>query len=153
MNKNTGKSRQDGPALSGPEFLDAHQQAGGAERVWGIAELAAEFGVSARTLRFYEAEGLLAPRRVGRSRIYTRRDRARLALVLRAKSLGSSLDEVRRYLDLYGQRGEGRRQQLEFVVERTAAAIAELTRKQARLEETLAELRLIHASCLRQLRK
>lgn len=132
------------------DFIDAHRKEPGGE-VYGIAELSEEFGVTARALRFYESKGLLAPQRVGSTRIYSRRDRARLALILRAKALGSSLDEIKHYLDLYGQHGEGRRKQLEYVVKRTASAIALLEAKKAQLEATIAELRIIHATSKKQL--
>ncbi len=122
-----------------------------AEDLLGIAELADEFGVSARALRFYEAKQLLSPKRVNGARIYTRRDRARLALILLAKALGSTLAEIRQYLDMYGDHGEGRAKQLRYVVERTDAAISELEQKRVQLELSLGELRAINAACKRQL--
>ena len=75
--------------------------------------------------------------------VYGRRERARLQLILRAKSLGLSLREIKRYLDLYGERGEGRSKQLEMVVQRTGEMIAELEAKRAEIDKTLAELRHI----------
>lgn len=120
-------------------------------QLFGIADLCTEFGISARTLRFYETKGLLEPRRVNGARIYTRRDRARLALILRAKALGTPLAEIRHYLDLYGDHGEGRTRQLQYVVGRTDEAIRELEVKRQHIEATLAELRLINANCKRQL--
>ena len=119
--------------------------------MFGIAELCTEFGITLRALRFYEDKGLLAPRRVNGARVYTRRDRARLALILRAKDIGSPLSEIKRYLDLYGDHGEGRSQQLSYVIDRTDTAIAELEQKRAQIDETLAELRVINASCRRHL--
>ncbi|HRD85438.1 MAG TPA: MerR family transcriptional regulator, partial [Rubrivivax sp.] len=62
-----------------------------AGELFGIAELCSEFGITLRTIRFYEDKGLLAPRRVNGARVYTRRDRARLALILRSKAIGASL--------------------------------------------------------------
>ncbi|NRF68287.1 MerR family DNA-binding transcriptional regulator [Aquincola sp. S2] len=109
-----------------------------------MTELCREFGISARAIRFYEDKGLLLPRRINGTRVYTRRDRARLALILRAKGLGSSLSEIKHYLDLYGTHGEGRTQQLKYVRDRTDAAIAELERKRTAIDATLAELRLIN---------
>ena len=85
------------------------------------------------------------------ARVYTRRDRARLALILRAKAIGSQLSEIKRYLDLYGDHGEGRSQQLSYVIDRTDTAITELEKKRAQIDETLAELRVINASCKRHL--
>ena len=100
-----------------------------AGELFGITELCREFGITLRTIRFYEDKGLLSPRRINGTRVYTRRDRARLALILRSKAIGAPLAEIKHYLDLYGAHGEGRVQQLKFVVERTDAAIAELETK------------------------
>ena len=130
--------------------VDSHRDEGNAE-LFGITELCKEFGITLRALRFYEDKGLLAPRRVNGARVYTRRDRARLALILRAKDIGSPLSEIKRYLDLYGDHGEGRAQQLKYVIDRTDTAIAELEQKRAQIDETLAELRVINASCRRHL--
>ncbi|MBK6864324.1 MAG: MerR family DNA-binding transcriptional regulator [Ideonella sp.] len=132
------------------DFVDAHRSDESAE-LYGITELCREFGISLRALRFYEDKGLLAPRRVNGARVYTRGDRARLTLILRAKAIGSPLAEIKRYLDLYGQRGEGRAQQLDFVVRRTGEAIAALEKKRAQIDETLAELRLINTATREQL--
>jgi DNA-binding transcriptional MerR regulator len=104
-----------------------------------------------RAIRFYEDKGLLTPRRVNGARVYTQRDRARLKLILRAKAIGSSLDEIKQYLDLYGNHGEGRSKQLQYTLERTDAAIAELEQKRAHIEATLAELRVINDTVRRQL--
>lgn len=131
-------------------FVDSHRGGGTAE-LYGITELCKEFGITLRALRFYEDKGLLAPRRVNGARVYTRSDRARLTLILRAKAIGSPLAEIKRYLDLYGDHGEGRKQQLDYVIARTDTAIAELEAKRSRIDETLAELQLINASCRRQL--
>ena len=131
-------------------FVDSHREEGTTE-LFGITELCREFGITLRALRFYEDKGLLAPRRINGARVYTRRDRARLALILRAKAIGSPLSEIKRYLDLYGVQGEGRSQQLSYVIERTDSEIAELEKKRAQIDETLAELRVINASCRKQL--
>jgi DNA-binding transcriptional MerR regulator len=130
--------------------LDSHREDDHAE-LFGITELCKEFGVTLRTLRFYEDKGLLAPRRINGARIYTRRDRARLALILRAKSIGSSLADIKRYLDLYGSHGEGRAQQLHYVIERTDREIAELEKKREQIDTLLAELRLINSTCKKQI--
>lgn len=142
----TPKSEQD----QARAFLDAHRE-GDTDEVYGITDLVNELGVTARAIRLYEEKGLLTPRRVGTARIFGKRDRARLVLILRAKALGSSLEDIKHYLDLYGQHGEGRKQQLEYVVKKTRDAMAELTQKRRQLDETLAELQLIHDSCERQL--
>ncbi len=123
------------------------------DRLYGIAELASEFGITARAIRFYEAKDLLSPPRVNGGRVYTKRERARLKLILRAKSIGFSLAEVKQFLDLYGDRGEGRPQQVAFVAQRSGALIAELEQKQADVSKTLQELREIHRQCLRYLKE
>jgi DNA-binding transcriptional MerR regulator len=112
--------------------------------LFGIAQLCAEYGITLRTIRFYEDKGLLSPRRINGTRVYTRKDRARLALILRSKSIGASLEEIKHYLDMYGAHGEGRVQQLKYVLERTDAAIAELEQRRAHIDATLAELRVIN---------
>jgi DNA-binding transcriptional MerR regulator len=127
-------------------FVDSHRDEGATE-LFGITELCREFGISLRALRFYEDKGLIAPRRINGARVYTRRDRARLSLILRAKAIGSPLAEIKRYLDLYGDQGEGRAQQLHYVIERTDQEIAELEKKRAHIDATLAELRVINATC------
>lgn len=131
-------------------FVDSHRDEGATE-LFGITELCNEFGITLRALRFYEDKGLLAPRRVNGARVYTRRDRARLTLILRAKAIGSPLSEIKRYLDLYGDHGEGHAQQLRYVISRTDATMAELEQKRAQIDETLAELRVINASCRQRL--
>lgn len=124
--------------------VQAHREGGDGE-LFGISELCAEFGITLRSVRFYEDKGLLTPRRVGGTRVYSRRDRARLALILRSKAIGASLDEIHHFLELYGDHGEGRVQQLQFVLERTDSTIAELEVKRAQIDATLAELRVINA--------
>ena len=124
-----------------------------AGQLFGITELCQEFGISPRALRFYEDKGLLAPRRVNGTRVYTRRDRARLSLILRAKAIGSSLAEIKHYLDLYGTHGEGRAVQMKYVLDRTNKAIAELEQKRAHIDASLAELRIINATVKRGLGK
>ena len=87
------------------------------ERTFRIGDLAREFGVSLRTLRFYEDRGLLQPERQGTTRLYSRRDRMRLRLVLLAKLLGFSLTEAKQIIDIYNGPG-GARRQLEVAFER-----------------------------------
>ena len=115
------------------------------DALMGIAEVCELYKVSPRALRFYETKGLLAPRRINGTRVYNKVDRARLTRILRAKSLGTPLSEIKHYLDMYGQRGEGRIQQLSYVIEKTDEAIAELEAKRAQIDTALAELRVINA--------
>ncbi len=115
--------------------------------LFGIADLAGEFGISTRTIRFYENKGLIHPTRVNGSRVYTRRDRGRLALILRAKAIGSTLAQISHFLDLYGEHGEGQSRQLDYVIAETSKAIDELEKKQLLIGDTLKELRAIRQAC------
>ena len=142
--------RPDSSLAVAQAFVDSHREEGATE-IFGITELCREFGITLRALRFYEDKGLLSPRRVNGARVYTRRDRARLALILRAKAIGSPLSEIKRYLDLYGDQGEGRAQQLTYVIDRTDQEIADLEKKRSRIDETLNELRVINAICRKNL--
>jgi len=113
----------------------------GSPRVWSISELAAEFGVTARTIRFYEDRGLIAPARAGQRRIYEARDRVRLKLILRGKRLGLSLAEIREILDLYDTDTEsGERAQLLLVLRRLRERRAALARQRVDIDLTLAEI-------------
>jgi DNA-binding transcriptional MerR regulator len=131
--------------MSAQEVVDAHRSDDTGE-IFGITELCEAFGITPRALRLYEDKGLLSPRRINSARVYTRRDRARLSLILRAKAIGSSLADIKHYLDMYGAHGEGRTQQLKYVMQRTDAAIVELEQKRAHIEATLAEIRIINAT-------
>ena len=128
-----------------------HHESGGSDELYGIGDLCNEFGITARAVRFYEDKGLLKPRRVNNTRIYTRRDRTRLALILRSKAIGAPLSEIKTFLELYGAHGEGRVQQMKWVLSRTDKAIAELEAKRAHIDATLAELRVINDTVRRGL--
>ncbi len=144
-------ARQEEIATLSPQDAVAAHRDDATSELFGITELCREFGISPRAIRFYEDKGLLSPRRVNGTRVYTRRDRARLALILRSKSIGASLSDIKHYLDLYGTHGEGRAQQLKYVFDKTSKAIAELEQKRAHIEATLAELRVINAEVRKQL--
>lgn len=122
----------------------------GEERLYGIGELAAELGISTRTVRFYETKGLLKPRRAGVNRIYDKRDRARLLLILRGKRLGFSLDEIAEYLDLYDA-DPGHVIQVRHLLRKVEQAISGLEAKRADIESTLQELADIRSACVRRL--
>ncbi len=115
-----------------------HSDASGRE-VFTIRDLTREFGVSARTLRFYEEKSLLNPRRVGEQRVYSRRDRARLRYVLMGRSVGFSLEEVREMLDLYDL-GDGQVTQLRVSLQRFQEQIKRLERQKANIETAIGEL-------------
>ncbi|SOB87265.1 DNA-binding transcriptional regulator, MerR family [Sphingomonas guangdongensis] len=111
---------------------------GGLDR-FTITDLSAEFGITARALRFYEDEGLIAPERRGTQRIYSARDRARLAWILRGKRVGFSLGEIREMIDLYDI-GDGRQVQRQVTLERCRARITTLEQQKHDIDAALAEL-------------
>lgn len=106
---------------------------------FGIADLCTEFGVTPRALRFYEDEQLIAPERRGTQRIYSHRDRARLAWILRGKRVGFSLGEIREMIDLYDL-GDGRRTQREVAIARCRERIALLEAQKRDIDAAIAEL-------------
>ena len=110
--------------------------------LFAIADLAREFGISTRAIRFYEAKGLLTPERVGSTRIFRRRDRARLILILRGKRLGFSLRDISEYLSLYDA-DRAHNAQVSMLVEMVEARMQMLERQLADLQTTLGELREI----------
>lgn len=117
---------------------------GAASRLYSIGDLAGEVGVSPRAIRFYEDQGLLAPRRIGGNRVYSGRDRARLQLILRGKRLGFALADIRELLDLYDV-DRNHLEQLRATLIKGRVRIAELERQQQEIALTLEELRAIGA--------
>ncbi|WP_174280688.1 MerR family transcriptional regulator [Sphingomonas bacterium] len=107
---------------------------------FSITDLCDEFGVTARALRFYEDEGLIDPERRGTQRVYSHRDRARLAWILRGKRVGFSLAAIREMIDLYDV-GDGRRHQRAVAIERCRERIASLAAQKHDIDAALAELR------------
>jgi DNA-binding transcriptional MerR regulator len=104
-----------------------------------IGELCDEFGVTARALRFYEDEALIAPERRGTQRLYSERDRARLAWILRGKRVGLSLSDIKELLDLYDV-GDGRRTQRLATIERCQEKVDALHRQRIDIDATIEEL-------------
>jgi DNA-binding transcriptional MerR regulator len=119
---------------------------------FSISDLAREFDVTPRAIRFYEDQGLLAPRRDGQRRIYTPRDRTRLKLTLRGKRLGLSLSEIRELIDMY-EPGRDERPQLARFLAVLEAHKASLLQQQADLEAQLSELQAFEKRVKKQLKR
>ncbi len=143
MRSDISASNPSKPALSIPDlFFGIDPGAAGApahQENFHIRDLTREFSVTARTLRFYEERGLISPRREGQERIYSRRDRARLMLVLMGKSVGFSLDGIRAMLDLYDV-GDGQATQLKVALGRFREQIEKLKLQRRDLDRAIAEL-------------
>ena len=104
-----------------------------------VTQLAAELGITARTLRFYEGKGLITPSRLGNTRVYMARDRARMILILRGKRLGFSLREIAEYLDLYDT-DPAQKTQNARLLKLVTARMVKLEQQRTALEEMLVEL-------------
>ena len=122
------------------------------ERHFTIRDLAEEFGCTHRTIRFYEDQGLLKPRREGLARIFSHRDRARLSLILRGRRLGFSIAEIAEMLNLYDA-DPGHVRQLKLALEKGRARLAQLERQRADIETAIAELRELESIVVEKLRQ
>lgn len=123
---------------------------GHADQTWSISQLATEFGVTHRTLRYYESLGLVTPQRVGSRRVFGHKDRVRLGLVLRGKRLGFGLDEISEIMNMYSA-GAGAVGQLEYVLSRLGDRRADLERRLTETQEALAELDSLQRGCAAKL--
>ena len=121
-------------------------------RIYSIAELAREFGITARTIRFYEDEGLVKPRRQGLTRLYSAHDRVRLSWILRGKRLGFSLAEIKQLLDLYQVDRTGL-QQMRELLRRSRLHIEELERRRADLDAQIGDFKDVETHVAAELRQ
>lgn len=119
---------------------------GAPRRTWTIAEVADEFDITHRTVRHYEDLGLLTPERRGTQRVYHRRDRTRLNLILRGKRLGFPLEQIRTIIDLYDA-PRGRSSQLEYVLGQIDERRTDLEQRRRDLDEALDELARFEERC------
>jgi DNA-binding transcriptional MerR regulator len=122
-------------------------------RTWTVRELADELGVTTRTLRFYEAEGLIAPERLGTNRIYHARDRARLRLILRGRRFGMTLSEIADLVGMYDGAASSERRQLHALLQRLEVIGADLRAREADLTRTLSEIDEVAEQCQQRLAK
>ena len=115
-------------------------------QTFGIADLAREFGVTTRTIRFYEDRGLITPVREGQRRVYRSRDRVRLKLIMRGKRLGFSLEEIRGMIDIYDS-DRSEIAQLRMVLDKIAQRRAALDQQRRDIDAMLAELNGLADRC------
>lgn len=116
------------------------------EQTWTIAQVADEFGITHRTVRHYEDLGLISPERVGTKRLYSRRDRTRLNLILRGKRLGFPLNQIRTIIDLYDA-PRGKRSQLQYVLDQIDDRRTDLEQRRRDLDDALTELDRFEDRC------
>lgn len=122
------------------DYADALSKAHVADgETFTITDLAAAFNITPRAIRFYEDQGLIQPQRAGQNRVYSKRDRARLAWILRGKNVGFSLAEIRELIDLYDA-GDGRTRQRERTLELCRRRIAALVEQRNDIDATIEEL-------------
>ena len=112
------------------------------DKIFSVTELARDLGVTPRTIRFYEDQGLISPQRAGNTRVYTHRDRARMILILRGKQLGFSLRDIKEYLDLYVV-DTTQSEQLQHLVKKARERIVQLEAQAQAVKTTLQELKEI----------
>jgi len=119
---------------------------------FSISELAREFDVTPRAIRFYEDQGLISPRREGQRRVYTPRDKTRLKLTLRGKRLGLSLSEIKELIDMY-EPGRDERPQLERFLAVLEVHRASLLQQRADIEAQLSEIHTFEKRVRKQLKR
>ena len=142
------------PALPSPAAPSPVAPRKGAERAgatYSISELAQEFALTTRAIRFYEDEGLLSPLRRGQTRVYGERERTRIKLILRGKRLGLALSEIRELFDIYASSGSERPQLAKFL-QMLAERRAMLLQQREDIDVVLAEIEVLERDCRRRLR-
>jgi DNA-binding transcriptional MerR regulator len=139
------------PAPSSPVPAPPIAARKGAGATYSISELAQEFALTTRAIRFYEDEGLLSPLRRGQTRIYGERERTRIKLILRGKRLGLALSEIRELFDTYASSGS-ERQQLEKFLQMLAERRAMLLQQREDIDAVLAEIDVLERDCRRRLK-
>lgn len=145
------KTRPDELAQQDP--ADSEAKRGVApEQTYTISDLSQEFGITTRTIRFYESRGLISPQRIGTSRRYSRRDRARLILILRGRNLGFTVEDVGEYLALYDA-DPSHLAQTRHLLDKVSNAIADLEVKRRDIERALSDLTDIRARCEEHLKQ
>lgn len=112
------------------------------DQLFSVTQLANDLGVTPRTIRFYEDQGLISPQRAGTTRVYTHRDRARMILILRGKRLGFSIKDIKEFLDLYVV-DTTQVEQLQLLVTKVRGRITQLEDQLEAVQSSLAELREI----------
>jgi DNA-binding transcriptional MerR regulator len=122
------------------------------KETYTIAQLAKEFDITSRTLRFYEEQGILSPEREGSKRIYSRKDRARIKMILRGKRLGFSIREIREIIEIYNSK-TGERKQLELFLETIRQHLVMLENQMEDIRLTIPELKRFEKRCLESLNK
>lgn len=120
------------------------------DKIYSVTELARDLGVTPRTIRFYEDQGLISPQRAGNTRVYTHRDRARMILILRGKQLGFSLRDIKEYLDLYVV-DASKTEQVQHLARKARERIDQLEGQLQAVKTTLSELREIERQALETL--
>ena len=123
-----------------------------AERTYSISELALEFALTTRAIRFYEDQRMIAPERRGTARVYRERERVRLKLILRGKRLGFSLTEIRELLDLY-EVAHNERAQLAKFIDMLGERRARLLQQKEDIEAVLGEIEGVERDCRRRLKE
>ena len=151
-----------GDRTAWPRYISVHgvpldcmvstPQRAGDEPTYSISELAHEFALTTRAIRFYEDEGMIAPERRGRVRVYHERERVRLKLILRGKRLGFSLSEIRELLDLY-EVAHNERAQLAKFIDMLGERRARLLQQKEDIDAVLAEIDGVARDCRRRLKE